>query len=156
MSKELKHDTRDTRDTREAGPQRELAGPQRELADPVGFTSNGAGDSIEFKQSHDVFDNSLVQAALDALTPKDKERYLAMGEEMYGHVNFADAKALQNTEPPMMEALAYVEDQLRSGLHPSDMDDNEKALLSDHYGPEWYTKWNFVKEDLDDISGLTH
>lgn len=118
--------------------------------------STGTGDNIEFKQSHDVFDNSMVKAALDALTPKDRERYLAMGEEMYGHVNFEDAKALKNTDPPMMEALAYVENQLRSGLHPSDMDDNEKALLADHYGPEWYTKFNFVKEDLDDIVTVKH
>ena len=51
----------------------------------------------------------------------------------------------------MLEALAYVESQLNSGLHPSMLEKNEKALLKDAYGDEWYTKWEYVYEDLKNI-----
>jgi len=51
--------------------------------------------------------------------------------------------------------VAYIESQLQAGMHPSVLDDNEKAILRDAYGDEWYLKWNYIKEDLDDIVTLT-
>lgn len=99
----------------------------------------------------DLFDNPMVRAALAAMSPEEKERYRQIGEQMYGNMNFEDARYLINPETKMTEALACLESQLRSGLHPSDMEDNEKAVLIDAYGEKWYEKWGFVKEDLSEI-----
>lgn len=101
---------------------------------------------------YDLFNNPMVTAALAAMSPEDKEQYRLIGEQMYGNINFEDARYLRNPEVQMSEALACLESQIRSGLHPSDMSDNEKAVLKDAYGEQWYEKWNFVKEDLTQIT----
>jgi len=103
----------------------------------------------------DLFDNAMTRAALAALSPEEKERYKDIGERMYGHMNFEDAGMLANPGAKMTEALACVEAQIRSGLHPSDLAANEKALLADAYGEKWYEKWGFVVDDLEEIVTVT-
>ena len=100
---------------------------------------------------NDLFDNPMTRAAMAALSEDDKAKYKEIGEHLYGRINFEDGQTLNNMAPPMAEAVAYIVSQLQSGLHPSMMDDNEKALLLDAYGDKWYEKWNYIKEDLDDI-----
>jgi hypothetical protein len=102
----------------------------------------------------DLFDNPMTRAALDAMSDDEKRRYKQIGEEMYGHMNFEDSKVLNNIPPPMEEALAYIQEQLKSGLHPSALDDNEKAFIADALGNEWYKKWGYVEEDLVEIVTL--
>lgn len=101
--------------------------------------------------NYDLFDNPMTRAALNALSPEDLERYKHIGESMYGNVNFEGSKVINNMPPPMAEALAYVEEGIKSGLHPSMLDKNEKALLEDQYGKEWYKNFGYVSEDLDCI-----
>ena len=40
---------------------------------------------------------------------------------------------------------------IRSGLHPSYLNDDEIEVLVTAYGEEWYTQFGFKKEDLDEI-----
>ena len=98
-----------------------------------------------------LFDNPMVNAARDAMTPEEKEQYRKIGEKMYGHLNFEDADHLIDPNIQMSEARICLEGQLRSGLHPSDMDDNEKAIMVDAYGATWYEKWGYVEQDLGEI-----
>jgi hypothetical protein len=102
----------------------------------------------------DLFDNPMTRAALAAMSDEQKRKYKEIGEEMYGHIDFEDSKVLNNIPPPMEEALAYIKEQLKSGLHPSALDDNEKIFLSDALGEEWYKSWGYVKEDLNEIVTL--
>jgi len=100
----------------------------------------------------DLFNNPMVTAALKAMSPEEKEQYKRIGEQMYGNLNFEDARYLINPEVQISEALTCLEGQIRSGLHPTDMTDNEKAVLKDAYGEKWYEKWGFVEEDLTTIA----
>tara|TARA_Y100000389_G_scaffold196807_1_gene230318 strand:+ start:65 stop:424 length:360 start_codon:yes stop_codon:yes gene_type:complete len=99
----------------------------------------------------DLFNNPMVKAALASMTPEQIENYKKIGEKMYGNLNFEDPRYIINPEIKMTEALACIESQIRSGLHPSDIEDKEKALLVDAYGENWYEKWGFVKQDLKEI-----
>jgi len=103
------------------------------------------------QNDNDVFDNPMTRAALAALSEEDKARYKEIGEHMYGRINYEDGKSLNNMDSPMAEAVAYIETQLRSGLHPSMMEDKEKVLIADVYGENWYLKWGYVAEDLNSI-----
>jgi len=98
-----------------------------------------------------LFDNAMVRSAMAAMSDEEKEQYRKIGEQMYGNMNFEDSRYLLNPEAKLSEARECLESQLRSGLHPSDMNDNEKIIFVEAYGDEWYKKWGFVKGDLDDI-----
>lgn len=103
---------------------------------------------------NDLFEGVLAKAAMAALSDEDKEKYRVIGEHLYGRLNFEDG-SLNNLSPEMNEAVAYLESQLNSGLHPSMLQENEKELLKEAYGEDWYTRWNYVNEDLEDIVTLT-
>jgi hypothetical protein len=104
--------------------------------------------------SGSLFNNPMIEAAMKALSPEDLERYKQIGEAMYGTVDFENSKILDNTAAPMAEAAAYIQEQLKSGLHPYMMDDDEKRLMLELFGNEWYTKWGYVEGDLTDIVTL--
>lgn len=98
-----------------------------------------------------LFNNPMVESALKSMSPEELQRYKEIGERMYGTIDFEDSKILNNVPPPMYEAGAYISEQLKSGLHPSMMDDDEKRLMEELFGKEWYTLWGYVEGDLTDI-----
>ena len=100
---------------------------------------------------NDLFDNPMTRSALSALSKEDKDKYKEIGEHMYGRINYEDGKYFNNMDENMLEAVAYIESQLLSGLHPSMLEDKEKVLLFEAGGNEWYLKWGYIKEDLDNI-----
>ena len=103
----------------------------------------------------DLFDNPMVRAAAAAMSTEDKERYKEIGEELYGNIDFENSKVKTDTPETMTEAAAYIIEQLKSGIHPSMMEDNEKALMADVFGEKWYEKYGYVEQDLTEIFTLT-
>ena len=96
----------------------------------------------------------MVRAAMAAMSEEDKEKYRIIGEQLYNGVDFEKSQISENLSPEMIEAIAYIETQLKSGLHPSMMKEKEHRLLKEAYGDNWYTKWGYIEEDLKDIITL--
>ena len=101
-----------------------------------------------------LFDNPMVRSAMAAMSEEDKEKFRVIGEQLYNSVDFEKSQVAENLAPPMVEAIAYIETQLKSGLHPSMMEEKEHRLLKEAYGDKWYAKWGYVEEDLKNIITL--
>jgi hypothetical protein len=95
-----------------------------------------------------LFNNPAIQAAKKALSPEDAAHYNTMGEEFYGKMNFDKMAEID----PVEEASAYIVDGLRSGLHPSFLEENEKEVLTEYFGEKWYETWGWTAEDLAKIN----
>jgi hypothetical protein len=104
--------------------------------------------------SSSLFNSEFAKSAIASLSDEDKRKYKKIGEELYGNINFEDSEVLNNIPPPMEEALAYIKEQLKAGLHPSALEENEKVFLEDAYGEKWYEDWGYTKEDLTEIKTL--
>ena len=100
-----------------------------------------------------LFNNSMLTNASNSLGEDDKNRYKQLGEEMFGSIDFEEGNVINTYPPPVRESLIDIEQQIKDGLHPSDMEASEKKLLEEIYGKEWYKKLGFVKEDLVEIRG---
>jgi len=100
-----------------------------------------------------LWDNDMVKSALKSMSPADIERYQKIGESMYKDLNFETSciENKNNMPPFMVDALAYIEESLNSGLHPSMLSDDDKNILNEAYGKIWYKKWGYVEGDLTDI-----
>jgi hypothetical protein len=96
----------------------------------------------------DLFSNPMVNNALKAMTPEQLEGYKKMGEQLYGNINFEDSKIVNNMLVPAEEAVAYVEEGIKSGLLPEDLDENEVILLTNTYGEKWYLRYGFKQEEV--------
>jgi hypothetical protein len=96
----------------------------------------------------DLFNNSLVNNALKALSPEQIENYKKIGEQLYGNINFEDAKILNQIAPPTAESVAYVEEGIKSGLLTEDLTEDEVVLLSKVYGEKWYEQYGFKEHEV--------
>ncbi len=54
--------------------------------------------------------------------------------------------------PPVQESAAHISEALKSGMHASLLDEDEKNVMKECFGDEWYTKWGWTKEDM--VNGL--
>ena len=102
----------------------------------------------------DLFNNPMVKAAKEAMPEEEKERYRVIGEQIHS-IDYTSGQTEEVNPAPMEEGVAYLEANLRSGLHPSMMLENEHKLMSEIRGVEWYKEWGYVAEDLKEIVTLT-
>lgn len=105
----------------------------------------------EINVNNDLFDNPMVRAAMKSMSQEEKDNYKRIGQKLY-NIDFTqqleDNKDLGSL---ITEAQAYVETQLRSGMHPSMLEETEKQVMENVKGPEWYKEWGYTKEDLTEI-----
>lgn len=96
-----------------------------------------------------LWNNDMVTNASKAMSKQDLDKYAKLGESMYKDVDFETSAV--NIPPFMKDAVICIEESLKSGLHPSMMPKEEKELMRDVYGEAWYSKYGYVKGDLDDF-----
>ena len=101
----------------------------------------------------DLFTNPMVQQAKQAMTQEQLDEYKRIGEEMYNTVDFVNSEIIDNPSLPgskslhdstpqeIIEAVAYIVEAMKSGLHPDYLDDNEKEVCKAFYGDDWKSKF---------------
>jgi hypothetical protein len=127
---------------------------KRECKDISRFPPTPKSETYISSGENDLFDNPMTRAAMAALSEEEKNKYKLIGDHLYNRINFEDGQSLNNMPPSMTEAVAYLETSLQAGFHPSMFEENEKALMKETYGDEWYKEWGYVEEDLIDIVTL--
>ena len=107
--------------------------------------------SEEFKGDIYLFNNPMVQSDKKAMREEDLQRYKDWGEAIFTDDIDYETASVTKYPPPMLDALAYVENAIKSGQHPSTLAVDEVKLLNEMMGKEWYKKWDYTEEDLTDI-----
>ena len=102
----------------------------------------------------ELFNNPMVNSALKSMSKEQLENYKKIGEQMYGNVNFEDSTIINSLNPPIAEAIAYIEEGIKSGLLPEDLEEDEVNLLTETYGDEWYLRYGFTRNQVPE-SGLS-
>lgn len=100
---------------------------------------------------YDLFDNPMTRAAMASMTPEQIEHYKKIGEEMYGSIDFEKSEVLNNLPPFLSESLAYITEGIKAGLHISELDKDERKVMEECYGKEWWTHFGYTEADLDEI-----
>jgi hypothetical protein len=96
----------------------------------------------------------LSKEAIENMSPQDIEKYKKYGENMYGSVDYEATQVDKMMNSPVDDSIFYIIEGIKSGLHPSMLEDDEKDLLLKIKGDEWWKEYGYVKEDLDDIVTL--
>jgi hypothetical protein len=96
----------------------------------------------------------MRKSFLEKASEEDKEKYMKFGERFYNSFDVNTGSPIQQDDASgnpticMEEALAYVVESLKSGLHPSRLTYDEAMIVRAGYGEEWYEKWGYTKEDI--------
>ena len=108
--------------------------------------------SKEFTGDYDLFNNPMIDSARKAMTNDDLKNYEDWGKYIHESIDFETGTVTAESYPtPMMKALVYLEDSLRSGQHPSTLTDDEKDFMLKMKGDTWFEKWGYTAKDLDGI-----
>lgn len=100
----------------------------------------------------DLWNNPMVENARKALSPENLERYKKLGESMFNGMDFQKSTTAQ---PPALEdAIFYIEEGLKSGLHPSMLQSEETRIMREFRGDKWFEEWGYVENDLEKIHTL--
>lgn len=110
-------------------------------------------DERSKEKTNSLWNNSMIQSALNSMSHEELEHYKKIGESMFGEINFETETVTDKNNVPLFltDAAAYICESLKSGLHPSMMNENEKCVMENVFGKEWYKKYDYVEEDLVDI-----
>lgn len=76
------------------------------------------------------------------------ENLKILGEKFHESFDISQGTVTDLNQINMEEALAYVVESLKSGIHPSYLDENERAVLVAGFGEKWYENWGYREEDL--------
>ena len=117
------------------------------------ITNNAIDSTVDSITSadYDLFNNPMIDSARKAMKSEDLERYAKLGEALYKDIDFETGLIVEQYPDPMSEALAYVQESLKSGQHPSTLTDEEKDLLVKMVGETWFEEWGYTTKDLESI-----
>ena len=108
-------------------------------------------------KNNTLWDNPMINMARQNMSPEELEKYKKLGESMYADIDFPTSKVINNNEidnnlpEHMVDAVIYLQEAIKSGLHPSMLEENDVKLLEEAYGKEWYKQFGYIEEDLKDI-----
>lgn len=97
-----------------------------------------------------LFNNPQFEAMKKQLSQEDKDKYASIGKSMYEEIDYETSTHL-NLPSFLKDALIYIIEGIKSGLHPSMLTEDEINVLKEAYGSEWYTNFGFKKEDITSI-----
>jgi hypothetical protein len=106
-----------------------------------------------FKGDYDLFNNPMVNNARSAMSKEDLERYEDWGHAVFDDIDYETA-SVTKYPPPMLNALSYIEESLKSGQHPSTLNIDEINILNEMRGKEWYKNWGYEEEDLVEVKNF--
>lgn len=103
----------------------------------------------EEERQKQLFD-SIRKNVEKGMTQEQIDNMKVLGEKFHESFDVTRGTTHDIHEVVMEEALAYVVESLKSGIHPSYLDEDERAILAAGYGENWHEKWGYT---ADDVSG---
>lgn len=108
------------------------------------MTQNARQEKLKAIEDYNQYMQSLLPA-------EQKEQFMKLGEKFYNSFDVYKGELLQPKDSKTVfleEALAYVVESLKSGLHPKYLTEDEIHLLKAGFGDKWYTNWGYSDEDI--------
>lgn len=111
-----------------------------------------------------VFNNQYADLALQKMTPEQRLVYEQAGNKMYGNYSYETAGLQGIGDKPetekkapdedimgetLTEATAYILEAIKAGMHPYDLEQNEKDTLRLQLGALWMEPYGYRLEDVE-------
>jgi hypothetical protein len=104
-----------------------------------------------------LFNNPMIESAKKSLSPEQLDRYKKLGEDMFS-IDFTNLNTtnINNIPPFLSQPLMYITEAIKAGLHPSELTIDEKNILSECYGNNWWENFGYDEKDLNEYYSITH
>jgi hypothetical protein len=111
----------------------------------------------EIKKAESLFSEKRLAELNSKISEEDKKRYAKIGEEFYNSLDFQAVNSQgisgsDEAEKVELENVSQLKLMLQSGMHPSYLNGEEKAMMKNSYGEKWYETYGFLETDLNRIN----
>jgi hypothetical protein len=105
-------------------------------------------------KSNSIWNNPAAKQAWDGLSPEEQEHFQKIGAQTHAIDVVTTGSKLSEQEREkeiFLESASYIISAIKSGIHPSMLEENEIKVLKTVYGDDWYIEYGFEKEDMTEI-----
>jgi len=98
----------------------------------------------------DIFAN-IKKQYMEQMSPDQIKAYEDFGKKFHEGIDFTKENPDDKNHSKVIcleECLANIIAQLKSGLHPSYIEENEESLLIAHYGQDWFKKFGYESKSM--------
>jgi len=100
----------------------------------------------------DIFEN-IRNKYMSQLSEEQLKSFQEFGKKMHDGMDYTKANPYEKSKSSsniisLEECLANIVAQVKSGLHPSFVKEEEESLLKAHYGEEWYKHFGYDSKTL--------
>lgn len=99
--------------------------------------------NIEERDDYSLFTDKHLKALHDELPERERNEYRKQGEYMYDK-DYENINLDLNSR--LVESAAYINEGMKSGLRPSQLDESEREVMRTLFGKCWYEKYFFNAE----------
>ena len=130
-------------------------------SDQIDLTKNALVEATDDNVSpFDIFNNPQIKRAKESLPDDLRRQYEQIGESIWSQMETSQASISNNSgeninftddnlPPPVEEAAAHISEAIKSGMHPSLLDEDEKNLMKECFGKTWWRHWDYTDEQMD-------
>ena len=126
------------------------------LNNPENMINQNSDNDIE-TNPFDIFSNPQIQKAKESLPPHVRQQYEQIGENIWNQMESSQKIIDNNAEfgvthmpPPVEEAAANISEAIKSGLHPTMLDEDEAKVMLHCFGEKWYETFGFTEQDMEE------
>lgn len=106
--------------------------------------TNKTGDEVVLNvETMQRVNPHLYELAKNSMSKEELEYYEKIGKEMYESIDYENSTVLNQPDEPLIESVAYIKEAVKSGLHPSYLTEDERKVMEEWKGPEWYTYFGY-------------
>ena len=100
----------------------------------------------------DIFEN-IRNKYMSQLSEEQLKSFQEFGKKMHDGIDYTKSNPYEQSKPSskivsLEECLASIVAQVKSGLHPSFVKEDEESLLKAHYGEDWYKNFGYDSKTL--------
>lgn len=82
------------------------------------------------------------------MSPEQIDQMKVLGEKFHESFDITKGNVRDHNEINMEESLAYVVESIKSGMHPSYLNEDEQAILKAGFGEKWYETFGYSSDEL--------
>ena len=99
--------------------------------------------NIQERDTYSLFTDKHLKSLHDELPEQERNEYKQQGEYMYEK----DYETVDvDLHSRLVESAAYINEGMKSGLRPSQLEESEREVMRSIFGNCWYEKYLFTSE----------
>ena len=98
--------------------------------------------ALKERDNYDLFKDAGIRAIVSKIPEQERKDGQKKGAYLYD----TDYSTKQGDSTRYIDLLTFIQEGMKSGLSPSQLEDEERALMREKHGEKWYEQYGHSSE----------